>query len=230
MLKSLFLMLFVSFLFSCAEGTSVALNSEFTEAETQHSKRTTTLTEFCDQFPLLSELPTLESQNMDVSLILNKASFQFNDEPDFLSTNLVHDWIYPYFNHSSEGFIDNNWKAILMNDTEFQSLHCLAQIKDNDISVYLLKLNKAKDELSELNLLGNIGTVKYKDTSSEEDEKYDFEITECEDLIIEIKGDSLFTKCIRYSATVGKDWRIDQNLYVNDTVKLPIIENSYSLY
>lgn len=231
MLRAFFITLLFISLMSCSEETtnSSSGDPEISESQVNNSK-STTLKEFTDHFNSVSEIPTLDLQDMDVSLVLDKESFQSIEEYSFLTEELVHDWITPFIGSNSDNVNENNWTAIFYKETETNSTYCLAQIEEEHIKVYLLRLNKEKESNSELILLGSIGTFKYKDSNEEAGEKYDFEITDCEDLIIEIKGDQLLTKCMRYSATVGKDWRVDQNLYVNDTVKLPIIENSYSLY
>lgn len=224
------ILLVVSF-FSCSEeSANISTDNADNSGATHSAPKKTTLEDFTSYFPSVSDLPTLDLKDMEVSLVLDKESFLEIDEYSFIPSEVIHDWITPYTIDDTDSIELSNWTPIFYNKTELNSTYCLAQIRDSDTKFYLLKLDYENESKSELTLLGTIGTFKYKDSNEEAGEKYDFEITECEDLILEIKNDTLITKCIRYSATVGKDWRIDQNLYVNDTVKLPIIESSYSLY
>jgi hypothetical protein len=151
-------------------------------------------------------------------------------EDDMLPTNIVHDWITPHIQEMAGEVDESNWHSIFYNETSTVSIYCFVQFVEEDLKFYLLRLNAEDTQNNEFIHLGNISTFKYKDASDVPNEEYDFDITDCEELSLIISGDTLWTKCMRYSSTVGQDWRVDQNLNVNDTVKLPIIENSYALY
>ncbi|MCB9195217.1 MAG: hypothetical protein H6598_03245 [Flavobacteriales bacterium] len=229
MLKFFHLSILTLLVLSCSED-AVSINEAQESKEKPVNTKKSTLTEFSSHFVPISELPDLDLKDMGISLVLDNKSFQLTENMGFLDPVLVQEWIFPYFEITPEGLNEENWMAILYNEAEHNSIYCIAQVNQNDIKFYLLRLNIENDENSDLTLLGSIGSIKYRDSNEEAGEKYDFEITDCEDLILEIKGDTLITKCYRYSATVGKDWRVDQNLHVNDTIKFPVIENSYSLY
>lgn len=216
---------------ACSEESTTPSEPEETTASIVAEPKSSTLAEFTENFAAVSEIPSLDLQgDMKTSLVLDKSAFTQVDDLTFLPPNLAHDWITPLIQTTDSDMDENSWVAVFCNTSEINSTYCLVQIKEEDIKFYLLRMDHETYDNSELIHLGSINTIKYKDSSEEIGQEYDFEITDCENLILELKGDTLYTKCMRYSATVGKDWRIDQNLYVNDTVKLPILENSYSLY
>lgn len=160
------------------------------------------------------------------SFSLNEESFS-DDSWQEISQIYVEEWIHPY-SELVKHFDDEKWLALHYSSSENLSSYSLAQIHEGDIRIYLLQL--FPEDKGSLTHLGNIMRFFYVDSNEEAGESYHFDITDCENLKLEFRNDSLITYCERYTATVGKDWRVDQNLYVNDTVKLPIIENSYSLY
>lgn len=216
MLKwSLPLVLLFLELVGCQSPTSVNSKESETSEQTEIKPKTTSIEELNSLFKPI------------------KGSFSLNEESlsdgswNELPSILVDEWIHPY-SETVKHFDEEEWLALHYNTSENLSSYCLAQINQNDVRIYLLQL--FPEDKGELTHLGSIITFSYVDSNEEAGESYHFDITDCENLILEFRNDSLFTSCERYTSTVGKDWRVDQNLYVNDTVKLPIIENSYSLY
>lgn len=160
-------------------------------------------------------------------LIINRSSFEdfnWNKIPSEIAT----DWI-PIAQIDIEKKINfDNWLALVMGNANTGIFFCMANIAVGDIRIYLLRMDQESEP--KMQYLGSIFEYNYTDASEEEGEKYAFEVSECENLHLEFIGDSLYTSCERYSTTIGKDWRVDQNLYVNDTIKLNSIHKTYSLY
>lgn len=160
-------------------------------------------------------------------LIINKSSFE-NFHWNKIPSGIATDWI-PIAEIDIEKKINfDNWLALVMGNANTGTFFCMANVAADDIRIYLLRIDQKSEPKMEY--LGSIFEYNYTDASEEEGEKYEFEVSECESLHLEFIGDSLYTSCDRYSTTIGKDWRVDQNLYVNDTVKLPSIDKTYSLY
>lgn len=232
MLKVFFLLALLAIsLLSCSEEPSSSETGASVSTETLDLKSNSiTLKEFTSYFTPISELPTLDLQDMGVSLVLDKNSFDALADHDFIPDHLINDLIFPLKDESSPELNNQQCVALFCNQTDSSAAYCFAQIKEKDVKFYLLKIKLQANGQSELIHLGNISTFTYTDSNEEAGESYHFDITDCENLRLEFRNDSIFTSCERYTATVGKDWRVDQNLNVNDTVKLPTIENSYSLY
>ncbi len=164
---------------------------------------------------------------LDERLVINKKAFE-NPIWKNIPSHIAKDWIHVASPDIEKEINFNNWIALAKGSENSKSFFCMANIDSNDIRLYLLKYdNNIGPSLA---YLGSIFEYQYIEANEEVGEKYKFTVSECENLHLEFIGDSLYTRCDRYSTTIGKDWRVDQNLYVNDTVKLPSINKSYSLY
>ncbi len=79
--------------------------------------------------------------------------------------------------------------------------------------------------------IGSTGITPFIESDEEGGTMYWIQTTDFENLEICFNElTDISCKQIRVSWVEGYDWRVDQNLNINDTVKLPIIERSYSLY
>ncbi|WP_258541925.1 hypothetical protein [Parvicella tangerina] len=155
-----------------------------------------------------------------------------NLEDFALSDTLVNDWII----HDTYAVTGSSlreekdcWIPIGKHINDTVTTVCVVQLCKSS-SAYLFQFNTKRNHLMYMHQIGYLSDFDYIDASNKEGEKYSFNISECESIHLTIRNNKVHTSCERYTATVGKDWRVDQNLYVNDTVWLPIFESSYSLY
>lgn len=228
MLRNLGVVVLLLVIWSCSdknEPTTASVNNSKNsntkeEVQTPIAEKTTSFDDFLSCFS-----DTLNGTVLTKEFIDSKIGIALSDK-------LINDWIiydtYAVVGHSIREENDS-WIPIGLFASDSVATVCVVQ-KSSSTSAYLFQYNTKSDYFMYMHQIGYIDEFVYQDKNAEAGEEYDFDITECESISLEVKNNQLYTSCERYTATVGKDWRVDQNLYVNDTVKLPIIESSYSLY
>ncbi len=197
--------------------------------------KTTTFEDFTNHFPSQSFPLEFDAQQTHYSTSL------------LLDTNLVKDWvIYGAPNTELSQFIaENSWK---LKDTNAFKINANFKIETpKNILICLSIIEKTLDKKGEFqdlwflnyNLDGtfntalNLGTEGFY-TSIEEDselgEEYYIESEEIDLLSVSLKSeDSLICYHQKVTCCRGKDWRVDQNLKVKDSIIYPVKCKYYSL-
>lgn len=198
-------------LFSCKSDVEATENNE---KEVVKPAKKTEFSQFSDLFKPISE-----------EFELNTSSIK-DGQWQSIGVEFIQDWLV------TEGAVIedvNNWIALVKPQSDSLTALCLAHQDDLDYRIYLLTYDK-NENFKKFEQLGAISINTHEDKNEEEGNAYHFNITECESIQLIFRNDSLISTCKRYTAIVGQDWRVDQDLHVNDTILLPNIEKSFLIY
>lgn len=197
--------------------------------------KTTTFDAFTNHFPL---------QNFPLEIDAKQTHYTSSL---LLDSSIVKDWLILAAPHTElSQFIEDNWWKI--KDTSIFKINANFKIETKkNVLICLSIIEKTQDEKGEFqdlwflnyNLDGtfntalNLGTEGFY-TSIEEDtelgEDYYIESEEIDLLNVSVKSeDSLICYHQKVTCCRGKDWRVDQNLKVKDSIIYPIKCKVYSL-
>jgi hypothetical protein len=91
------------------------------------------------------------------------------------------------------------------------------------LDIWCLSSNDG-ETIANVTKIGDAEYYPYKESGEEDGAEYLIRTVEGKDLTIDfLKPDSIVTKQIKYTIRDGYDWRVDQNLEINDSVALPEI-------
>ncbi len=232
MLKFVLIVFLALSVLRCA-STEVEQNHILVEEEVEHdiiepkaAQKETNFNEFLSEFP---------EQSLPLE-ITNVSTYCFNIES--MDTTLIKDWLVNNSQSSElvELFSHSNYRILpLFKLKNHPGTICFSiQEETNDHkglydAVWMVKYNDNGEILSYKDMLFG-GQYEFTEKSEELGEAYEITTKEIDQLSISLESlDSINVTQVRYTLKKGQDWRVDQNLKINDSVALPTIQQVFSL-
>lgn len=214
-------------------STEVEQNQILAEQEVENdviepkaTHKETNFDEFLSVFP---------EQSLPIE-ITNVSTYCFNIKS--MDTALIKDWLVNNSQSSelAEIFSHSNYRILpLFKLKNHPGTICFSiQEETNDHkglydAVWMVKYNVKGEILSYKDMLFG-GQYEFTEKSEELGEAYEITTKEIDQLSISLETlDSINVTQVRYTLKKGQDWRVDQNLKINDSVALPTIQKVFSL-